>query len=344
MLNSLEIRNYRNLKHLRIEKLGRVNLVIGKNNTGKSSLLEAVSLYLNNGDLGWAYELIIERGEDYTRRRTIPSPLSNNIKTLSSLFYGRKATISSQAKISISEDGINSLSIGFVLYVSKTIENPNGNTYQTKILQDHESDPDADLGLQIEKNGIGDIVSLNRDRFRLTSKISVLDKVQLIRTATISKRTNGVLWDRITLSSKEEEVIKALRIIEDRVERMTFIGGEDESRIEQRVPVVKLRFEDDTIPLRSMGDGINRILTIVLAMVNCENGQLLIDEFENGLHYSVQEKLWEIIFELSERLNIQVFVTTHSNDTMPKIQQTDCSSSWTTSKETSKRPCSSRTS
>ena len=49
-------------------------------------------------------------------------------------------------------------------------------------------------------------------------------------------------------------------------------------------------------------------------MVNCENGYTLIDEFENGLHYSVQEKLWEIIFKLAERLNIQVFVTTHSND------------------------------
>lgn len=49
-------------------------------------------------------------------------------------------------------------------------------------------------------------------------------------------------------------------------------------------------------------------------MVNCENGYLLIDEFENGLHYSVQEKLWEVIFYLAERLNIQVFATTHSLD------------------------------
>ena len=65
-----------------------------------------------------------------------------------------------------------------------------------------------------------------------------------------------------------------------------------------------------------MGDGINRILTIILAMVNCENGYLFVDEFENGLHHSVQEKLWEIIFYLSERLNIQVFATTHSNDTI----------------------------
>ena len=78
--------------------------------------------------------------------------------------------------------------------------------------------------------------------------------------------------------------------------------------------MVRLDESNNPLPLRSMGDGINRILTIILAMVNCENGYLLIDEFENGLHYSVQEKLWEIIFYLAERLNIQVFATTHSND------------------------------
>jgi len=66
--------------------------------------------------------------------------------------------------------------------------------------------------------------------------------------------------------------------------------------------------------LRSMGDGINRILTIILALVNAENGFLLLDEFENGLHYTVQKQLWEIIFKLSQKLNVQVFATTHSND------------------------------
>ena len=68
------------------------------------------------------------------------------------------------------------------------------------------------------------------------------------------------------------------------------------------------------LPLQSMGDGINRILTVILALVNADNGCLLIDEFENGLHYSVQEKLWTIIFELSRKLNVQIFVTTHGED------------------------------
>ena len=63
-----------------------------------------------------------------------------------------------------------------------------------------------------------------------------------------------------------------------------------------------------------MGDGINRILTIILALVNSDNGFLLIDEFENGLHHTVQEQLWNVIFNLAQKLNVQIFVTTHSED------------------------------
>jgi AAA15 family ATPase/GTPase len=55
-------------------------------------------------------------------------------------------------------------------------------------------------------------------------------------------------------------------------------------------------------------------MTIILALVNAENGFLLVDEFENGLHYSIQEKLWEITFNIAKSLNVQIFATTHSDD------------------------------
>lgn len=63
-----------------------------------------------------------------------------------------------------------------------------------------------------------------------------------------------------------------------------------------------------------MGDGMTRLFNIIVALVNTQNGILLIDEFENGLHWSVQPKVWELVFYLAEKLNIQVFATTHSRD------------------------------
>jgi hypothetical protein len=68
------------------------------------------------------------------------------------------------------------------------------------------------------------------------------------------------------------------------------------------------------VPLSSMGDGLNRILSIVLAMSDTQDGVILIDEIENGLHHSVQEDFWRAIAEAAERFNVQVFATTHSRE------------------------------
>jgi AAA15 family ATPase/GTPase len=79
-----------------------------------------------------------------------------------------------------------------------------------------------------------------------------------------------------------------------------------------RVAIAKISGEK--VPFKSMGDGINRILHIILSMVNAQDGYLLIDEFENGLHYSVQEQVWKVIFSLAKSLNVQsshLFI--HSN-------------------------------
>ncbi|OAD20145.1 hypothetical protein THIOM_004170 [Candidatus Thiomargarita nelsonii] len=73
-------------------------------------------------------------------------------------------------------------------------------------------------------------------------------------------------------------------------------------------------FKNERIPLKHLGEGMYRVFHIILALVNAKNGFLLIDEFENGLHYTVQPKVWELIFKLAKELNVQVFATTHSKD------------------------------
>ncbi len=71
----------------------------------------------------------------------------------------------------------------------------------------------------------------------------------------------------------------------------------------------------------SLGDGMLRTLGISLALVNAKNGILLIDEFENGIYYTVQPDLWRLIFQVARRLNVQVFATTHSWDCIEGFQK-----------------------
>ncbi|WP_421826155.1 AAA family ATPase [Larkinella sp.] len=340
MLRSLEIHNYRNLRHLTIERLGRVNLLLGKNNTGKTSVLEAVAIHINRGSIDFLFQLLNERGENYIRaedterRNSEVAKEITILKTLAALFTGRAAQFNQKSTILIGEHestlfgpetaSVNRIGLRFVRFLEKydyldTDEKLSGPVHRRRIsLPDDTDDPEALLGIEVRFNQstvITPFRNIDRTARGLNSlQISSLDdslaSYQFVKTKNIEREINGALWDKIALTESEDEVVNALKIIESDIDRITFRN----ERERERVPVVKLKSSNDVVPLRSMGDGINRILTIILAMVNCENGYFLIDEFENGLHYSVQEKLWEVIFSVAERLNIQVFATTHSYD------------------------------
>jgi AAA15 family ATPase/GTPase len=82
----------------------------------------------------------------------------------------------------------------------------------------------------------------------------------------------------------------------------------------QRSAKVKMADAPRPVPLNSLGDGMLRVLQLALKLFSAKGGFLLIDEFENGLHFSVQEKIWALLFDMAEKLDIQVFATTHSWD------------------------------
>ena len=104
MLTSLGIRNYRNLKSLDIERLARVNLIAGKNNIGKTSLLEAVSLYAAGGDIQWINGLLTDRDEVIVKSEENGRPVAIRLihpDSYKALFYNREARFSNQERITI---------------------------------------------------------------------------------------------------------------------------------------------------------------------------------------------------------------------------------------------------
>lgn len=328
MLDSLDIRNYRNLKELRINSLGMVNLITGKNNTGKSTVLEAIALYATKVDLAIVYQLLGEHGENFRQTDANKDATESNIRALSSLFTNRQVSFEKDDAISIgSIESLlfgelpsfeDSVSLRFVRYFEEIEKDSQGGTIRRRrIASENEVNKQLanyKVGIEISVGNDSFTRPLDEDRpYRFVFRgFATNENLQFIRTRNIDRETNGKLWDKITLTEKETYVIEALKIIEPNTERIAFI--EENPRDRERSSVIKLSNSSNVLPLRSMGDGINRILTIILALVNSDNGYLLIDEFENGLHHTVQEQLWKIIFNLAQKLNVQVFVTTHSED------------------------------
>jgi len=130
----------------------------------------------------------------------------------------------------------------------------------------------------------------------------------------------GQLWDSISLTDLEQDVLESLRIIAPEVERLNLINNPYSPRTRERIPIAKIGSIPEPIPLRSLGEGMNRLFGTTLALVNSKNRMLLLDEVESGLHYSVQPDVWRLIFKTAHRLNVQVFATTHSMDCIEAFQ------------------------
>ena len=88
------------------------------------------------------------------------------------------------------------------------------------------------------------------------------------------------------------------------------------SRRSTQRAVVKLigELKDRPVPLKSLGDGAVRLFGVALALANSRDGFLLIDEVENGIHYSLQFDFWKMVMKAAHDNNVQVFATTHSWD------------------------------
>lgn len=293
MISSIQIKNYRCLKFLKVDRFSQVNLITGENNTGKSTLLEAITLYASQGDIEWIFKLLTERGE-YYRAETGADSTALNLKSLASLFYDRKVLVNNGN--------------GAITITATTDKRETADTLHLKIVEMGEQNT---VGLEIENQTQKLIMPLFIDHpSRFYSHIKSVMPYKLVRTNSFFKSSEQ-LWDSIILTEKEDLTVEALQIIDPNIERLAFIEI-DASGF--RKPVVRVKGKEGIIPLSGMGDGINRVLSIILALVNCPDGVLLIDEFENGLHHTVQHKLWEVIFKMATKLNIQVFATTHSND------------------------------
>lgn len=308
MINSFEIKNFRNLDGLSIKNFERVNLISGKNNTGKTNLLQAIELFVSD----FNFEVLLKHLEskrelNHRSYKNINEEnyLLKNFQILNNLFsYNISKKFEKNFTLKSDE---NEIDISFLVVQNSNLfkEELNINSLSIKSFNKQ----------NINKQNI---IRLEENLFRPIFINSTETNIQFIETNSIEKKQNSILWDNINLTGNEKYVVEALNIIEKTIIGISFKS--DKNSIE-RFPIVKLSNNPNLFSLKSMGDGINRILTIILALVNVKGGYLFIDEFENGLHYSVQKDLWKIVFYLAEKLNIQVFATTHSNDCINAFQE-----------------------
>ena len=315
-LPQLSITGFRGIADLSIPRLGRVTLIAGKNGVGKTTLLDAVRIYAARGYPA-LMEVLQSRGE-----RKASSDEDGDVMSVpgfEALFHGRNP--SSDSFISIGpENHTKQLNIR----VSPNLQ-------QNLSFHGEFSAGDEPL-LVIECQDKTQEISmrsfLQPSRFRnrglrpseseLPSPIrcessgpSIMDNASMVR-----------LWDNVALTDYETQAVQALRLIySNEVDRIAMVGYKEPRGFHRRQALVKLKSQERPVPLKSLGDGAIRLFGVALALANSQDGFLLIDEAENGIHHSVQPDFWKMVMKTANKNNVQVLATTHSWDCVAGFAQ-----------------------
>jgi len=321
MLKTLRIENFRCFPAFELQQLGQLNLLVGKNNSGKTSILEAIQLLTSQSNLESLVELMIGRSEYIsTDKRSGSQELD-----IRHLFYGHKIPLGSKFSVCSNshndQEGITVTVQEIKEDIVKDIEqlSPFEDIRELALIIQWWGQENENIRLPLSsKEGLrlSHLRNLRRD-FK-----NVPVNTQFVTSSSLTTEKMVELFDQVVLTPEEELVTQALQTIEPSIERIATVKFDKYSYTGSRSGfIVRLANGDQRIPIGSMGDGIWRMLGLTLAIVSARNGVLLVDEIDTGLHFSTMSDMWKLIWETAKRLNVQVFATTHNSDCWKSLSE-----------------------
>jgi predicted ATPase len=328
MLKTIKIENFRGFKFFELQQLGRVNLLVGKNNSGKTSILEAIQLLCSRNNLEPLRQTMTNRSEycldDERSERRLRSDQDLDVRHL---FYGHEIELGSEFSITgtngnIQEELVVSIeerktpskellnsSLEFIYdEVPEALRELN---FSIKWCSGKEEKP---WKLPLSSNGGLTLENYTRLFRRDTKNLS--PKIQFVTSSSLATEKMIELFDQIVLTPEEKLVEQALHRIDSKIQRIAPVSSRKSrySSDSRGGFFVLLSDRNQRVPIGSMGDGIWRILGLALATVCARDGYLFVDEIDTGLHFTAMSDMWKLIWETAKRLNVQVFATTHNSD------------------------------
>ncbi|MDE7418908.1 MAG: AAA family ATPase [Muribaculaceae bacterium] len=294
MIKSLEIRNLRGIKSAEIEGLSQINLFFGKNNCGKSTVLEA--LFLISGQSNPTLPLSINSMRNYSKFAEGDLKVDfYNLDPRNKIFISSKGDEHRSLEISQIKSHSNTVDLDSLR--NGTSENA-AKRYGIKL--DFSVGANKYTSDLILKEG-----NLKNGKANIDQRYNETIFSQYIPAANYQGSLNDE-FARIVANKQESYILSALREIDPNIKDIQLVGDEILVDIgaEQRLPI------------NMTGDGLRKLLMIIISIFRCKNGIILIDEIDNGLHFSAMKVLWKAILIATRENNVQLFATTHNIDSL----------------------------
>ena len=302
MLKSARVSNFRVLDELSIDHLSRINLIAGRNNAGKTSLLEALFLLSGAGNPQMALNSNVIRMPDL--------PMSGPREILRETYWKPMFTKLDTDRV-IEIGGVHAirgpLNLRMLLERPTVVELPLGDSKEISakdlhgeppFLLSYKGGPEPEVEGRVRYAG----QSIQIDQ----PNVPVPFDAVILPTQVVNHPDNAERLSRLRKRKQDVQLFAALRIIEPRLQSIEVNSASGFPMIWGDIGLPEL------VPLAMMGEGMTRLARLVLAIATVPGGLVLVDEIETGLHHSVLVDVWRAVDEAAKQFETQVVATTHS--------------------------------
>lgn len=335
VFDHLQISGYRGFEVVNLSQLGQVNIFVGNNNSGKTSLLEAVSILCNPLDpFQW---LEVSQRRLYLGRSSIG--LRPDLEAIKWIFPQKIESSNGElyeGKISIISDGsapIRKLEARLEEIYGLSLEKGGQEKFNDDTVSSEMDTAVSGVELSVTTHLVfeqGDLFSPDQEskgeRFQFWEKERFVYRrrsTPLVKNATIfpSYSSSEPILDRLSRIILHEErgkneVLDLIQSFDDNILDFQILAPKG-TRATLYIEHRELGFA----PLYVFGDGFKRTLVIALTLLTTDNGVILIDEIETSIHVSALGRVFTWLIETCRRRGIQLFVTTHSLEAIDAMLQ-----------------------
>ena len=289
MYESVRIQNFRCFEDLTVDGLTRVNLIVGENNVGKTALLEGVFLLLSVPDLSESvYTIHAMRGLAQAHREPgIDQGL------LESLFYAFNTDNAVQVSATRGPGGQDRFTLR-TSHKQGKLKLETGWEFADGRRGGAECDPETGTG-----SAAGDFPPPPRP-----------PPLFLGTRGAVPLAGEAEQFTRMVQQRKKEEVRRSLQVIEPRIKELELLQVGGNVAVHADVGLTRM------IPIALLGEGSQRLCSLVLAIGQASGSLALVDEIDTGLHYSLLRDMWKVVARATREFDVQLFATTHSFECM----------------------------
>lgn len=303
MYDSLRIEGLRALNHVRLDGLRRINILVGRNNVGKTTVLEGLLLLGSATNPAMLLTLGLMRGQRIDRARPDPEPIwrsfshafqDNRVIEIAGRWDGEagERVLRITREIALAPSDVDE---------DQTVARALGEI-RTNGVDFEYSNADAPPVHTTSRMDDGELRTYNQ-KYRKDFVRTVLVSA---RARTLEREADQ--YGYLLRMKREQPVLEALRLLDDRIQRLEIVheAGAPAIYCDIGFPVLA--------PLTVCGDGVVRLFSFVVELTAVGGGVLLIDEIDAGLHHSVMVPFWRALRALAEKHDVQIFATTHNDD------------------------------